>query len=762
MKRRLIVCCLCSALFLLATFSIARSSLAASTITVTTTSDTIDDTDGLCSLREAIIAANTDAAFGGCAAGSGTDTIMFDPALSYPATIVLTQTGANEDAALTGDLDISGTLTIDGPGAQLLTIDGNQLDRVFEIRSGGRVTVQGLMVQHGNPGAADGGGILIDQASALTLTNSVIFSNTAVSGGGLKSVGTLRVSSSTVSNNHGGGLRNENGVLRLTNVDVISNTGGYGVMNSGGLLNYNTGLVSGNQSGGIYNFSNSAGAELSNLTIVRNTGSGVSNSGVTFATALVLIQSQVLSNTAATGAGVTNNGDSASMSIYRSRIAYNSATASGGGVWNWGAMSIISSTIDHNTASNGAGIRHNKGSLGLTNDTLSFNAATNNGGGLYSDSELGALLTNVTVASNHTNGAPETGGNLYLDGTSLALKNTIVSNGGPEGNCGFNLPASLNSADHNLDSGATCGFAATGDITNTDPLLGPLQDNGGSTPTQALLPGSPAIDHGTASGCPATDQRGLHRPQGASCDIGAYEASDSTPLYALAIAKAGAGSGTVTKSPNFTTYLSGTVVTLTAYPGVGSQFSGWSGALTGVTNPVSLTMSADQIVTATFDLVTHTLAVNTVGNGAVVRYPYQPAYLYGTSVVLTATASPGDVFAGWSGSAGSAINPLTVLMNADKIITATFTPLISYTLDVNIVGNGSGVVTRNPDQAAYSLGTVVTLTAAADTESIFAGWSGSIGGTGNPVTLTMNADHFVTATFLLAPYHCFLPLVLTE
>ena len=745
MRRIFLVCSL--TLSILIALSLAAMPIkAANTITVTTTSDTIDNGDGLCSLREAVIAANTDAAFGGCVGGSGADTITFDAGLSYPVTIVLTQTGANEDAALTGDLDISGTLTIDGPGAPLLTIDGNQSDRVFEIRSGARVTAHGFTVQHGNPGSADGGGFLIDQTGVLTLTTSVIYSNTAASGGGLKTFGTLRMYDSTVEGNHGGGVRNESGLLTLTNVDVISNTGEFGVTNSGGPLTYNTGLVSGNQSGGIKNFSNSAGAELTNLTVMHNTGSGVSNSGATFATALALINSQVMSNTAATGAGVTNNGDSASLSIYRSRIAYNVATASGGGVWNWGAMSIISSTIDHNTAGSGAGMRHNKGNITLINDTLSFNAATGNGGGLYADSGASSLLTNVTIDSNHTHGAPDTGGNLFLDDTSLALKNTIVSNSGPEGNCGFNPPGFVNSGGYNLDSGTTCGLAATGDITNTNPLLGPLQDNGGTTPTQALLSGSPAIDHGTNNGCPSTDQRGLARPQGLNCDIGAYESSDATPLYTLTLANAGNGSGSVTKAPNFTTYLSGTMVTLTALPHTGSNFAGWSGSIGGTTNPVSLTMNADKIVTATFDLVTHTLNVNVVGSGAVVHYPDQPSYFYGTSVVLTATAAADYVFAGWSGSASGMANPLTVLMNADKTITATFVP-ISYTVTVNTVGNGT--VSKLPDQPSYLPGTIVTLTATPNTGSSFAGWSGSIGGLTNPIAITLNANKVVTATFVL-------------
>jgi CSLREA domain-containing protein len=569
-----------------------------STITVTTTGDVIAN-DGECSLREAIIAANTDSASGGCAGGSGADTIVFDAALAYPVTIVLTQTGANEDAALTGDLDISGTLTISGTGQGQIMVDGNQTDRAFEVQAGARVTVVGLTVQHGNPGTAAGGGFVVDQTGTLTLTNSLVVSNTAASGGGLKVMGALRMSNSVVQGNQGGGISNEGGALTLNQVDVIGNTGGYGVSNSGGSLAFNTGLVAGNQ-GGIYNANNVSGTSLFNLTILNNTGSGVYNTGGLFAVVLTLRQSQVMSNTAAVGAGVYNEGSGATMTIYQTRLAYNVASSSGGGAWNWGSMSIISSTIDHNRASNGAGLRHNKGNLALTNATLSFNTASNNGGGLYSDSETSALLTNVTVDSNHTNGAPATGGNLYLDNTSLSLKNTIVSNGGPEGNCGFNLPASLNSVDHNLDSGTTCGFAATGDITNTDPLLGPLQDNGGSTPTQALLSNSPAIDQGTNSGCPITDQRGLHRPQGSSCDIGAYESSASTTLYTLSLAYAGSGSGAVTKSPDFTAYPSGTLVTLTANPDTGSRFFSWSGDILSATNPATIVMNADKSITATF------------------------------------------------------------------------------------------------------------------------------------------------------------------
>jgi hypothetical protein len=151
--------------------------------------------------------------------------------------------------------------------------------------------------------------------------------------------------------------------------------------------------------------------------------------------------------------------------------------------------------VSGNSAGFGGGIL-NFGSVTLTNATVTDNSANFNGSGIF-------------------NGLNPRG--------TVTLKNTIVANSF------INCSGPITSAGHNLDSGNTCGLTGPGDLTNINPLLGPLQDNGGVTFTHALLPGSPAIGTGSPD-CPppATDQRGVTRPQGATCDIGAYELSAAT------------------------------------------------------------------------------------------------------------------------------------------------------------------------------------------------------------------------------------------
>src|SRR5204863_424458 len=148
------------------------------------------------------------------------------------------------------------------------------------------------------------------------------------------------------------------------------------------------------------------------------------------------------------------------------------------------------------------------------------------------------------------------------------------------------------------------------------------------------------------------------------------------------------GSGAVTKSPNLASYDHGTAVTVTATPDPGYHFVGWSGDTTTSTNPLTLTMIANQSVTATFAINTYTLSITTVGTGTVAKSPDQPAYDHGTAVQLTATPGTGYHFIGWSGDTTTSTNPVTVAMIGNKSITATFA-INTYTLTVTSGPNGS-------------------------------------------------------------------------
>jgi hypothetical protein len=172
----------------------------------------------------------------------------------------------------------------------------------------------------------------------------------------------------------------------------------------------------------------------------------------------------------------------------------------------------------------GGGLFVNGGgaSVSLINSTISGNTTNRGGGGLYA-SDGAITITYTTIASNTTS----TGGDgIHQAGGTVTLLDSIVAYNGAD-----NCAGTLTSNGYNLDSGNTCGFSATGDITNTDPLLGPLADNGGATLTHALLDGSPAIDQGICVAGITTDQRGVSR--GSACDIGAFEVSSGTVYLPL-------------------------------------------------------------------------------------------------------------------------------------------------------------------------------------------------------------------------------------
>ena len=157
-------------------------------------------------------------------------------------------------------------------------------------------------------------------------------------------------------------------------------------------------------------------------------------------------------------------------------------------------------------------------------------------------------------------------------------------------------------------------------------------------------------------------------------------------------------------------------------------------------------MDADKTVTALFSPIQRTLTVNAT-NGSVSVAPNSGTGTYDNGSVLTLTATPdaGFEFTGWSGDASGTINPLDITMDADKTVTANFSP-IQRTLTIN-TANGSVTASPNPVNGTYDNGTVVTLTATPDSGYQFDSWSGDVSGSTNQITITMDADKTVTATF---------------
>ncbi|MFY7709108.1 InlB B-repeat-containing protein, partial [Tenacibaculum sp. MEBiC07804] len=149
------------------------------------------------------------------------------------------------------------------------------------------------------------------------------------------------------------------------------------------------------------------------------------------------------------------------------------------------------------------------------------------------------------------------------------------------------------------------------------------------------------------------------------------------------------------------------VLTLTATPDAGFEFTGWSGDASGTTNPLNITMDADKTVTANFSPIQRTLTVNAT-DGSVTVAPNSGTGTYDDGSVLTLTATPdaGFEFTGWSGDASGTTNPLNITMDADKTVTANFSP-IQRTLTVNAT-DGSVTVAPNSGTGTYDDGSVLT------------------------------------------------------
>ena len=443
------------------------------TTRVTNTSDS-----GPGSLRQALADANDG------------DTIHFDPSLN----------GRNIGLT-TGELVIDKNVIISGLGSILLGVyrSSQTTFRIMHVMPGVTATVAGLTISGGVGDQQRGGGILNDHA-ALTIESCAMQNSFGESGGGVYNDGsegsaTLIILNSSVSGNYasaGGGLYNdaENSgaaTLSLTNSTVESNTAAFNGFPTGGGVG-----------GGILN---SGGTAMINNSVVTNNLAGVPDP---FALG--------------DGGGILNVG---TLTITNSTISNNQAYMSGGGIANGGLLTINSSTISGNGAigghdgqpwGHGGGI---SGTATFSNSTLSGNYASLSGGGI----DGGGVLINTTVSDN-------SGGSIYVS-TVLEIGNTILKAHASGPNIDNN-GGTVISHGYNVSSDDGGGFLnGPGDQVNTDPLLGPLQNNGGPTLTHRLLLGSPAIDAGDPNFTPppSYDQRGdpFVRVFNRRVDIGSFE-----------------------------------------------------------------------------------------------------------------------------------------------------------------------------------------------------------------------------------------------
>jgi uncharacterized repeat protein (TIGR01451 family)/CSLREA domain-containing protein len=509
--------------------------------------------NGNCTLREAVIAANTNAPVDACAAGlPGLDVIIIPTGI-----FTLVISGPDEDQAATGDLDIREALVLNGQGVNKTIIDGAYLDRIFEV-FGVDVTLTHLTIRHG-ANVDHGGGIF--NTGNLKLVDVVIRDNQVYTytrnavGGGIDNAGTLQlVNSVVVSNtaggesydyNDGGGIHSS-GILTLTystvafnRAESLSASAGGGIFLDGGQATVLTSTIK------------------ANTAVGSGAGGGLYNHGGT----VVIIDSQVINNQADKGAGLFVDYNS-QVQIAAGSMADNSAVNYGGGIYNLGSVIITAASLARNVAGTGGAIKNmgemsvnattirgnqaqsntgggifNEGNLWLINSTLSTNTAAYAGGGL--DNAGGAAsLTNTTVADNN---AMQYGGDgLYqAEGSDIHLQNTLLAN--VDDNC----LAVIISHGHNLVSDGSCaaGLSDPTDLQLIDPRLGPLQNNGGPTQTHAPAADSPAIDTGLC--LQPVDQRGRPRPGSGSlyCDIGAVERAGVT--IDLALTKQVQGSGLV-------------------------------------------------------------------------------------------------------------------------------------------------------------------------------------------------------------------------
>lgn len=461
-----------------------------------------DVSAGDLSLREAIALANEQ---------EGVDTISF-------------VSGLNGDITLTeGELSIEDALKINGLGAANLTVDGNNSSRVFKIDDGNSeieidVTIDGLTIADGlvaDEVAENLGGGIFNQEN-LTISSSVVSDNSAESneginnaeGGGIYTTGTLNLIDSEVNDNSGGifggGISSLSATVNITNSSVDENYSGFvggGLFFTETEFNITNSTVTDNEASfGLAGLDiNDSIGDISDSIISDNVAESGSIGGISINDSLVNISNSTISeNSASQDVGGISVGEESTANISNSTIANNSASGNGGGI------------------NIGLSARAN-----ISNSTISGNIADNSGAGIF---QTPSVVT----------GTPD--GDLTLEGGVVNLVSTIVAGNINSDLGGEQINSNGNNLIGNVDS-VEVSNSFPGDLIGTvenplDPLLEELEDNGGATPTIALLDGSLAINAGSNPNGLETDQRGagFNRTIGSGTDIGAFEVQTNDTL----------------------------------------------------------------------------------------------------------------------------------------------------------------------------------------------------------------------------------------
>ncbi len=485
-------------LIVLAICATSADQAGAATIAVTSASDQLNASPP-CSLREAVRAANADADSGGCtSSGSyGSDTVLLGAGVHG-----LSIGSSGEDGGDQGDLDLTGSLTIAGAGAGSCSgaascIDPGGIDRALDVPGPNPVvlTLRDLTITGGKVGG-DGGAVRnTEAAGALILERVWLTANQAGSGGAVSTPGATVVTDSLLAANNAssaGAIEQKGSALTLTASIVRGN------------------FSTGSGGAGAIALSSSVGGQITGSLLSGNearVGSGGAIQGS--AGGLVLTDTTLEANRALSGGALASRGPTAI-----SRTTMNENRADGP------CLSVLP------TSGKGGAILHSApsgGALTLLNSTVSSNHAECGGGG------LGLLDSPGTTSFHHVtmtvNSADSGGGGIDSGaGTLIALRGSVLgfnTAGGGAANCGG---LGFLSAGGNVETANSCGMSpGLGDLVNSDPGLGPLRFNGGSTRTQQPLSTSLALNQ-IATGCPGEDQRGSIRPVGGRCDAGAVEA----------------------------------------------------------------------------------------------------------------------------------------------------------------------------------------------------------------------------------------------